>query len=44
MRVAICDDNSACRGLVLDIATDYSEERKDTNFVFETFSDYCRIL
>ena len=39
MRVAICDDNSASRGLVLDIATDYSEERKDTNFVFETFLD-----
>ncbi len=39
MRVAICDDESLCRAQVLDIATDYAEERQDTEIVFEMFSE-----
>ena len=33
MRVAICDDDNFCRAQVLDIATDYAEERKDKDVV-----------
>lgn len=39
MRVAICDDDNFCRAQVLDIATDYAEERKDKDVVFELFSE-----
>lgn len=39
MRVAICDDDSLCRAQVLDIVADYNEQRKDTDLVFEMFSE-----
>ena len=38
MKVAICDDESLCRGKVLDIAADYAEERQDKDIRFEVFS------
>jgi len=38
MRIAICDDEAPSRAATLDIAHDYSEERKDKSIVFEAFS------
>lgn len=38
MKVAICDDESLCRAHVLDIATDYAEDRQDKDVIFEMFS------
>lgn len=37
MKVAICDDEKTCRAQVLDIATDYAEQRKDKHVVFDVF-------
>lgn len=37
MKIAICDDEEICRSHILDIAYDYSEERKDTDVVFRSF-------
>ena len=39
MRIAVCDDEAVCRAQLLDIATDYAEERQDKAVVFEYFSD-----
>lgn len=44
MRVAICDDEKICRAQALDIATDYAEERKDKDIVFEIFSESESLL
>lgn len=44
MRVAICDDEAVCIARALDIATDYAEERKDKDIVFETFSEAETLL
>ncbi len=38
MRIAICDDEAPSRGAAIDIASDYQEERKDKNLIFEAFS------
>ena len=43
MRVAICDDEKICRAQVLDIATDYSEERRDKDVEFFMF-EYSEAL
>lgn len=44
MKIAICDDDRSCRARVLDIATDYAEERKDKNISFEVFADPEELL
>lgn len=44
MRIAVCDDEAVCRAQLLDIATDYAEERQDTAVVFEYFSDPEELL
>lgn len=44
MKIAICDDEKVCRDQVYDIATDYAEERKDTEIEFEIFSDPYALL
>ncbi len=44
MRVAICDDDIICRAQVLDIATDYAEERRDKDIIFELYSDPEKLL
>ncbi len=38
MRIAICDDESICRAKILNIATDYAEERSDQDVTFHIFS------
>ncbi|MBQ7325279.1 MAG: response regulator transcription factor [Clostridia bacterium] len=44
MKIAICDDDRICRARVVDIATDYSEERMDKDVTFEVFSDPENLL
>lgn len=44
MKVAICDDEMLCQKRVLDVATDYAEERKDTDIAIEMFSDPMALL
>lgn len=44
MKIAICDDEAVCRAQLLDIATDYAEERQDAEVVFEYFSDPEELL
>lgn len=39
MKIAICDDEAICRSHMLDVAEDYTEERKDKEIVFEMFSE-----
>lgn len=44
MKVAICDDDKLSRALLLDIATDYAEQRKDQTISFDLFSDPHTLL
>ena len=44
MKIAICDDNEICRAQILDIATDYAEERKDKDVSFVIFSEPEELL
>lgn len=38
MKIAICDDEKMCMAQVLDVASDYAEERKDKKLEFDLYS------
>lgn len=44
VRVAICDDDKLSRARLIDIATDYAEQRRDQTITFVQFSDPQSLL
>ena len=44
VKIAICDDETVCRARLLDIAEDYSEERKDKQIEYTVFSEPAELL
>lgn len=44
MKIAICDDETRCRGRIFNVVSEYAEERQDKEIAFKLFSDADALL